>query len=452
MNSTDTSVPATETALAVRLGEPGVILRVGQAGHPTAQAHTGLASLELAAPIGENTAFNIGSVAKQITAYLCIRAARDGLLTLDRPVDGILPRFHIPDVTVGDLMQHRGGIRDAESLLSLAGFRELDHYTADDLLQLAYRQQHRAVKANRFLYSNTGYLLLAEALTHAYGAGLHEIASQQVFIPLGMTSARFKTDPREVIPGAAASYQAVASGWQHQQRPVILPGPGSLWCTAADLDRWLAHLWHEWHCRADDALPFDQHLGYQSSDHAPFTYGPGLYADPRPGRTAVFHYGHEQGFSAAAHLTNSGLRAVCLSNHAGIAADQVLAAALADPTHESGADPGELLSRALASLPAPKTTTSTGSANTETAHTSLGTFVCDEVPGAVRLTRSAGSLYLWRGGTLDRLTYTGSTYAADGYTLTLNAFSATNEDAPTPNGFVLDLDRAPGLHYQRRSD
>ncbi|MHA4946112.1 serine hydrolase domain-containing protein [Micromonospora sp. SD19] len=452
MNSTDTSVPATETALAVRLGEPGVILRVGQAGHPTAQAHTGLASLELAAPVGENTAFNIGSVAKQITAYLCIRAARDRLLTLDRPVGEILPRFRIPDVTIGDFVRHQGGVRDAESLLSLAGFRELDHYTADDLLQLAYRQRHRAVEPGHFLYSNTGYLLLAEVLTHAYGAGLHEIASEQVFTPLGMTSARFKTDPREVIPGAAASYQAVASGWQHQQRPVTLPGPGSLWCTAADLDRWLAHLWHEWHCRADDALPFGQHLGYQSSDHAPFTYGAGLYADPRPGRTAVFHYGHEQGFSAAVHLTNSGLRVICLSNHAGIAADHVLAAALADPTHESGADPGELLSRALASLPAHKTTTSTGSADAEAAHTSLGTFVCDEVPGTVRLTRSAGSLYLWRRGTLDRLTYTGSTYAADGYTLTLNAFSATNEDAPTPNGFVLDLDRAPGLHYQRRSD
>ncbi|MFF5171730.1 serine hydrolase domain-containing protein [Micromonospora sp. NPDC000089] len=452
MNSTDTSVPATETALAVRLGEPGVILRVGQAGHPTAQAHTGLASLELAAPIGENTAFNIGSVAKQITAYLCIRAARDRLLTLDRPVGDILPRFHIPDVTVGDLMQHRSGIRDAESLLSLAGFRELDHYTADDLLQLAYRQQHRAVEPSRFLYSNTGYLLLAEALTHAYGAGLHEIASQQVFIPLGMASARFKTDPREVIPGAAASYQAVAGGWQHQQRPVTLPGPGSLWCAAADLDRWLAHLWHEWHPSVDDALPFEQHLSYQPSDHAPFKYGAGLYADPRPGRTAVFHYGHEQGFSAAAHLTNSGLRAICLSNHAGIAADQVLAAALADPTHESGADPGELLSRALASLPAPKTTTSTSSADTETAHTSLGTFVCDEVPGAVRLTRSAGSLYLWRRGTLDRLTCTGSTYAADGYTLTLDTSSTANEVMSTPNGFVLDLDRAPGLHYQRLSD
>ncbi|MEV5766104.1 serine hydrolase domain-containing protein [Micromonospora sp. NPDC052213] len=450
MNPSNTLTASITTGLADQPGEPGVILCVRHADGPLAQARTGSASLELAAPVGENTAFNIGSVAKQITAYLCIHAARDRLLTLDRPVGDILPRFHIPDVTVGDLIQHCGGIRDAESLLSLAGFRELDHYTADDLLQLAYRQQHRAVEPGRFLYSNTGYLLLAEALTYAHGTGLHEIAHRQIFTPLGMTSARFKTDPREVIPGAAASYQAVAGRWQHQQRPVTLPGPGSLWCTAADLDRWLAHLWHEWHRSAADEFPFEQHLGYRPSDHPPFTYGAGLYADPRPGRTAVFHYGHEQGFSAAAHLTSSGLRVICLSNHAGIAADQVTAAALADLTHDLGTDPGELLSRALRSHPAPKAC-SLDSVDTRAPHTALGTYVCDEVPGTVRLTCSAGSLYLWRRGTLDRLTCTGSaTYAANGYMLTLPTSSADGR-MPAPDGFILDLDRAPGLQYRRRS-
>ncbi len=462
MNSANTSAVPTEAALADRLDEPGVILCISQPDQPTAQSYTGSASLELAAPIGENTPFNIGSVAKQITAYLCIRAARDRLLTLDRPIGDILPRFRIPDVTIGDLIQHQGGVRDAESLLSLAGFRELDHYTSDDLLQLAYRQRHRAVAPGRFLYSNTGYLLLAEALKHVYGAGLHEIANRHVFSPLGMTSARFKTDPREVIPGAAASYGALDGGWQHQQRPVTLPGPGSLWCSAADLDRWLAHLWREWGPSANDALPFDRHLGYQPSDHAPFTYGAGLYASPRPGRAAVFHYGHEQGFSAAVQLTSAGLRVICLSNDAGIAADHVLAAAIADPTHGSGADHGsrgllaepdiELLICALGRRPARKTTC-TGRAGTEAAHTMLGTYVCDEVPGSVRLTRSAGSLYLWRRGTPDRLTRSGSSYRAEGYALTPNTSPmATSDDVPALSGFVLDLERAPGLHYRRRLD
>ncbi|MEU5554251.1 serine hydrolase domain-containing protein [Micromonospora sp. NPDC047793] len=451
MNPTNIPTRSDTAGLADRLGEPGVTLYVRHVDGPPVQAETGAANLELATPVGKDTTFNVGSVAKQITAYLCIRAARDRLLTLDRPVGDILPRFHIPDVTVGDLIQHRGGIRDAESLLSLAGFRELDHYTANDLLQLAYRQQRRAVEPGRFLYSNTGYLLLAEVLTHVYGAGLRQIADLQVFAPLGMTSARFKNDPREVIPGAAASYQAVADGWQHQQRPATLPGPGSLWCTAADLDRWLAHLRHEWHASANDALPFEQDIGYWPSDQPPFTYGAGLYADPRPSRTAVFHYGHEQGFSAATYLTTSGLRVICLSNHAGIAAGHVAAVALADITDGISTEPGKLLSLAMAGVPS-FNSTSVSEADIDAHQTEIGIYVCDEVPGTVRLTHSSGSLCLWRRGASDRLTRIDSaTYAADGYTLTLPTAS-TDGMARTPAGFILDLDRAPRLQYQRRPD
>jgi CubicO group peptidase (beta-lactamase class C family) len=450
VNRPEAATTQPSPAIAVHADQPGLTLRVHPAGEPPAQACTGLASLELAAPITENTAFNTGSVAKQITAHLLIRSARTQLLALNQPVHDILPRFRIPGVTVADLIQHHGGVRDAESLLSLAGFRDLDHYTADDLLELAYRQHHRAIAPGRFLYSNTGYLLLAEILRHIHGTSLQEIAGQQIFTPLAMTSARFQADPRQVIPGAAASYQPATAGWIRRQRPVALPGPGSLWCTADDLDRWLTYLHQErnGHGTAGRPLPSESELTYRPSDHAPCTYGPGLYADPRPGHTAVFHNGHEQGFSAAAHLTHTGLRVVCLSNHADIAADRITATALTELARNPGADPGQLLRTAIkAAAPVPPATSATGSRHSDPdapEHTSLGTYTCDDVPGVLRLTRSDGTLYLWRRGTSDRLTRTSAqAYTGDGYVLTLYADLADH-----PRSFVLDLDRAPGLYYQ----
>lgn len=453
MNNTDALTSPAAIRKPDGTPEPGLVLRIHPADEPAMQAHAGSASLELSAPITESTTFNVGSVAKQITAYLCVRAARDGLLTLDRAVDSILSRFRVPDVTVAELVQHHGGLRDAESLLSMAGFRDLDHYTTDDLLQLAYRQHNRAVEPGRFLYSNTGYLFLAEVLRHVHGAPLHEIAERQVFSPLGMSSARFMSDPREVIPGAASSYEPTATGWSHQQRPVTLPGPGSLWCTAADLDRWLGHLWQEWQATPDGTLPFGQHVAYRPSDHAPFTYGAGLYADPRPGRAAVFHYGHEQGFSAAAHLTSTGLRIICLSNHSGIAADHVAAIAVDALVRHPAPHPGPLLSGVLRDRPTPRATaTDDREGETEAPHTPVGMYVCEEVPGAVRLTRSGKALYLWRRGTRDRLVRTGPVmYKADGYTLTLPSQPRDSTEAQ-PDGFVLDLDRAPRLRYRRCPD
>lgn len=430
---------------AARDKEPGLSLLVHRSGEEPTLLHTGLASLEHRLPIGPDTAFNVGSVAKQITAHLILLAAHDDLLRLGQQAADLLPRLKISDVTVADLVTHRSGIRDAESLLSLAGFRDLDHYTAGDLRTLAYRQDRRAVPKGRFLYSNTNYLLLAEILETVHRTTLPDLAWHRVFGPLGMHSTHFKTDPRQVIPGAASAYQATHHGWRHTGVLVTLPGPGSLWTTIGDLDRWLTHLHQRWH--HPHQLPWQEAVDYEPSDHEPYLYGPGLYADARPGRTAVFHYGHEQGFSAAAHVEASGQRVIALSNNARLSADRVTAAILRNLHQQSTLAPKEALVRTAAALLC--TTSAAVRAQTtlddRTQHTEIGAFTCDQAPGILRLTRSAGTLHLWRRGTIDQITLAEpGVYVGNGYTLTL-----TSGEDPI-DYFMLDLDRAPGLLYIRQ--
>ncbi|GHB09993.1 serine hydrolase domain-containing protein [Streptomyces chryseus] len=423
---------------------PGWTLLVHRPGEDPALRHTGLANLEHGLAIGPDTAFNTGSVAKQITAHLVLLATRANLLQLSQKAADLLPRLKISDVTVADLVTHQSGIRDAESLLSLTGFRDLDHYTADDLRTLAYRQHQRAVPKGDFLYSNTNYLLLAEILETVHPTTLADLARRHLFDPLGMNNTHFKADPRHVIPGAAAAYQATPHDWQHTETPVTLPGPGTLWTTADDLDRWLLHLHKEW--QHEHQLPGQKTLAYQPSDHPPYLYGPGLYADSRPGRTAVFHFGHEQGFSAATHLDATGLRVICLSNNADIAADQITAALLRELQEDPDLEPRDLVPRVAAIRREPKAVVRTQDASSaQSPHIELGTYTCEQAPGSLRLTRSAGTLHLWRRGTRDQLTQVGPTaYTGSGYTLTLT--SATG----IADRFTLDLDRAPGLTYVRR--
>lgn len=428
---------------------PGLVVHVRLPDGHVVHARAGAASVELATPIGLETVMNVGSVAKQITAYLAVLSARHGTLDLHAPAASILPRLRVADVTIVDLIRHDGGIRDAESMLSLAGFRELDHYTVDDLLELAYRQRERAVAPGRFLYSNTSYLLLAKILGTIHGTGLQQLADKLVFAPLGMRSARFKTDPRQVIPYGASSYgQAPTGAWEHQERPVALPGPGSLWCSAPDLDRWLGHLHQCWAGQSADAFPFDAEVGYLASDHPPYRYGAGLYAGSRTSSGgAVFHYGHEHGFSAAVHLTRAGLRVTCLSNRADVRADHVLARILDHLAQGDARRDIQAFLNALviadAATPKPRTATPPAQAPAETdPHTWLGAFTCDQVPGILRLSRHGEDLYLWRRGARDRLAdIDGRSYAGPGYTLTFSAGAGIGE-------LTLDLDRAPGLRYQ----
>ncbi len=432
---------------------PGVCVLVHAPDGQLIQAQVGLANIELAIPLGPDAVFNVGSVAKQITAYLAVLAARRALLDLSALVADFLPQIRVPRITVADLIRHDSGIRDAESLLSLAGFRELDHYTGDDLLALAYRQADRAVPPGQFLYSNTNYLMLAKILETIHGIGLQQLADQYVFTPLEMCTARFKTDPREVIPQAVSSYQQTPDGrWQHQTRPVVLPGPGALWCSAPDLDRWLGHLKQEWAEQSFHALPFDTEIGYLPSDHSPYQYGAGLYADTTaPEGCVVFHHGHEQGFSAATHLARSGLRIVCLSNNADIHADHIAARIVQYLTHGGTLD---RIHTCLGHLrpdngTAPRRNAPAAPPPEADQHTWLGTFSCDEVPGVVRLSRHGPILYLWRRGTADQLARMRTetqTYAGPGYTITISTTSPLSNDHL--DAFTLDLDRAPALHYR----
>lgn len=438
---------------------PGLTALVQRPGEPDTHAHIGVANIELSAAIGCGTTFNAGSVGKQITAHLALLSSRRGLLRLDQQVSTFLPRFQLSSVTVADLIRHQGGVRDAESLLSLVGLRELDHYTAHDLLELAYRQSRRCTQPGQFLYSNTGYLLLAAILRAVHGSDLAELASQWVFEPLGMTSSRFVSSPDEVVPGAASSYAPTAGGWVRCQRPAALPGPGTLWCSATDLGRWLTHLWETW--PVSDQFVYEGDVPYLPSDHPPYVYGPGMYADPRrPGDETVFHYGHEQGFSAATLLFRSGLRVVCLSNHASVhadhASDRILRTLRSADAGRSPVDAEGLLrfledARRHAQVSNAEEQPSEPGPRDRLHHTVLGTYACEDVPGILRLSVAEGALFLWRRGTCDRLAPVGpATFHANGLRITMpHGLEPTASRHPAVDRFILHLDRAPDLRYQR---
>lgn len=429
---------------------PGICLLVRDADGQVIEVQSGLANLEHSVPLTPSSVFNVGSVAKQITAYLAVVTARAGSLDLDTPIADILPQVRMPDVTVANLIRHDSGIRDAESLLSLAGFRDLDHYTANDLLALADRQTKPAIDQGRFLYSNTNYLMLAAILETVHGTSLQEIADPLVFTPLGMRTARYKADVCDVIPGAVSSYELTDVGWQHQARPVTLPGPGSLWCSARDLDLWLTHLHQDWVRQGTHRPPFHAEIGDVVSDHQRYRYGAGLYVDTGcPDGVAVFHFGHEQGFSAVTRLAANGARTICLSNNSDIRADHLAA------TIDSHAS-RDAIKTVVEAVTAPADCGPKNGPGPK--HKPLisadeyvwqGTYACDEAPGPLRLSYDGTDLRLWRRGTADRLTHadlTGRTHAGPGYTLTILAPESITHGRP--DGFILDLTRAPGLHYK----
>lgn len=431
----------TEPAIAIALRGPD--------GRQTYAEH-GNAILEHEVPASSSTVFNVGSVAKQITAYLAIRMHRSGVLRLDANIRRYLPRVQIDDVTVGELITHTAGFRDAETLLSLCGYRDLDHYTADDLLTLAYRQQARAVPREQFLYSNTHYLLLAKVLEITCGASLARLAADEIFAPLGMMDTQFIDDSRRLIQHAAASYENSNTQVRRAARPVALAGPGSLWSSARDLMTWLLNLHQIWTSGESKNLPFGEILAYVPADHAGFAYGPGLYATKQPA-PSVFHNGHEHGFSASTVLGRDGAAIVCLANASWTPAERLISEIrrfIVPPQCASDALQAALERGTLISAPEHEVQPR-ARLNESGGTQKLGAFAASEVPGRVQLLKIGKNLALIRRGTRDLLTPLGTTgqeFRGPGFVLTLGPATG---DGNAIGSFMLDLDRAPRIHYTR---
>ncbi|HEV2346998.1 MAG TPA: serine hydrolase domain-containing protein [Actinocrinis sp.] len=430
----------TESAIAIAMRNPD--------GHETYAEH-GNAILEHEVPASASTVFNVGSVAKQITAYLAIRMHHARVLDLGANIRRYLPRVQIDDVTVGELITHTAGFRDAETLLSLCGYRDLDHYTADDLLNLAYRQQARAVPREQFLYSNTHYLLLAKLLEITCGTPLARLAADEIFTPLGMADTQFIDDQRTLILHAAASYENSNGQVRKATRPVALAGPGSLWTSTRDLMRWLLNLHQLWVSGESEHLPFGEVFAYVPADRAEFAYGPGLYATSKPAQS-VFHNGHEHGFSASTILGRDGAAILCVANASWTPAERLISEIrrLAVPP-QCASDALRIALERGTPISARERETQPSTRRSESGDTQLGVFAASDVPGRVQLLKIGKDLALVRRGTRDLLTplgTTGKAFCGPGFVLTLDPATG---DGDAISSFMLDLDRAPRIRYTR---
>ncbi|WP_282791241.1 serine hydrolase domain-containing protein [Streptomyces sp. CC224B] len=245
----------------------------------------------------ENVQYRIGSITKTFTAVLVMRLRDEGLLDLSDPLEKHLPGTGVGEITIADLLAHRGGLA-AETPgqwweRSPASLRpELRDVLGEEPLK------HPA--GRRFHYSNPGYTVLGSLIEALRGAPWEDVLRREVLEPLGLR----RTSGQPVAPHAG--------GWAvHPWADVLLPEPmedlglmapaGQLWSTTADLARFAVFL-----MRGDDRV-----LGAESVREmkmpaavaefgdAEQTYGFGLGMVRYDGGALVGHTGSLPGFLAS---------------------------------------------------------------------------------------------------------------------------------------------------------
>ena len=279
---------------------PGLSAGVFQNGRTLFKTSVGLAVLDTARPITNDTVFCVGSVSKQFAAYAAQLLIAEGRLSPDDDVREIVPyvAHHDKPILVRDLIHHTSGIKDVWEFLPLVGVYETDALEHEHFQTMIGRfDTLNFDPGSRILYSNSAYVVLADVVSARAGQPFPEFAAARIFKPLGMTQSAFRKNTSDVRTDAAHSYRPIeGGGWRLTPFGYASYGASGLWTTVNDMAKWIDHLTDPdpAHAAVVEAM---YEVGRLRSGET-FDYAFGLIATTVGDAKAYAHTGSDQGFTA----------------------------------------------------------------------------------------------------------------------------------------------------------
>ena len=280
---------------------PGCAVSVMRDGRIVYTQGYGSANLEYGIPITPSSVFHVASISKQFTAMAVALLVAEGRVSWDDDI-----RRYVPEVpglgariTLGHLAHHTSGLRDQWSLLRMAGWRwEEDVVKQADVLDLTSRQRALNFKpGSQFLYSNTGYTLLAVVVERVSGQSLRQFTDERIFAPLRMTGTHFQDDHAAIVRNRAYAYAPGDDGTYRLSIPNFdTVGATSLFTTVEDLARWDRNFYTA-EVGGRGALADLHRRGTLRQDRL-ISYAMGLVHGAHRGHATVGHGGADAGYRA----------------------------------------------------------------------------------------------------------------------------------------------------------
>ncbi len=227
---------------------PGASIGIIKDGKLIYSKSYGMGNLDYQIPLTADSKFYIASTTKQFTAACIALLSIEGKIGLDDEIQKYIPE--IPNygqkITIRNLVFHTSGLRDYLGLMYLSGKSVEDYFTNDDGIKLISKQLAlNSSPGKEFIYSNSGYILLAEIVNRASGMTIREYADKNIFHPLGMKNTFFNDDRSQITKNRVISYRKEAGTLKRFVQNFDGLGDGNLLTTVNDLYLWDQNFYHK---------------------------------------------------------------------------------------------------------------------------------------------------------------------------------------------------------------
>lgn len=221
-------------------GVIGAAYAIVEDGSITALETLGHENIDKARPITTTTLFRVGSISKNVTSLMALALVEKDILDLEIPIGDVLPEAAAKNgwsgpkpVRLDQLLEHTSGLPGSSYAEYGADMGEM---SPTEYVQAMYgRLRPRWMPGAYYSYANSGHTIAAAAMERITGLPFDRLVSEEVFKPLGMTSATFRWQDEDMRAAVSQSYdqsRQPAGHWHIPMRP-----SGSMMASIADMTR-----------------------------------------------------------------------------------------------------------------------------------------------------------------------------------------------------------------------
>lgn len=282
-------------------GFNGCVL-VAQHGQVIYKQAFGYSDLKLKDSLNYNSAFQLASASKTLTAAAVLLLKDRGQINLTDPIQKFFPKFPYEGVNVQMLLTHRSGLGNyiyfCEPYCDKPNEYKSGCFDNKAVLEIieTYKPEMYAKPGKKFEYCNTNYALLALIVEKVSGMSFPDFMDSNIFNPLGMKNTWVNTIDSKEKRNKTSGYNGLGKPEADTYADDVL-GDKGIYSTIEDMYKWDQALYSEKLLKKSTIE--EAFMGYSNEHKGKRNYGYGWRTiDDGKNPKIIYHNGWWHGYNS----------------------------------------------------------------------------------------------------------------------------------------------------------